>query len=125
MNGYCYHYVALPTDIEKSGLFGPKMTALTAYLKGRCHVSYRTLKEYFHDVVGVDVCTGFLVKQVKKTSAALKSPYDELAKFLTQQSHLHIDETSFKKNGKLQWAWCFVAEFFTFSRLTPRVAARF
>jgi len=113
----CYHYVALPPDVEKAGLFGPNMIALTAYLKGRCHVSYRTLKEYFRDVIGVDVSTGFLVKQVKKTSAALKSPYEELEEFLIQQKHLHIDETSFKKNGKLQWAWCFVAEFFTFFKI--------
>jgi transposase len=110
----CYHYVALPHDVEKAGLFGPNMTALTAYLKGRCHVSYRTLQEYFRDVIGVDVSTGFLVKQIKKTSTALTSPYEELEEFLKQQKHLHIDETSFKKNGKLQWAWCFVAEFFTF-----------
>jgi len=113
----CYHYVALPPDVEKSGLFGPNMTALTAYLKGRCHVSYRTLKEYFRDVINIDVSTGFLVKQVKKTSASLKSPYEELKEFLTRQSHLHIDETSFKKNGKLQWAWCFVAEFFTLFKI--------
>jgi transposase len=113
----CHHYVALPPEVEKSGLFGKNMIALTAYLKGRCHVSYRTLQEYFRDVVGVDVSTGFLVKQVKKTSAALKTPYEELAEFLKQQSHLKIDETSFKKNGKLQWAWCFVAEFFTFFKI--------
>jgi len=113
----CHHYVALPPEVEKSGLFGKNMIALTAYLKGRCHISYRTLKEYFRDVIGVDISTGFLVKQVKKTSAALKSPYEKLEEFLKQQSHLHIDETSFKKNGKLQWAWCFVAEFFTFFKI--------
>jgi transposase len=113
----CHHYVALPDAAEKSGLFGPNMTALTAYLKGRCHVSYRTLKEYFHDVIGIDVSTGFLVKQVQKTTAALQSPYEELAEILKRQGHLHIDETSFKKNGKLQWAWCFVAEFFTFFKI--------
>jgi transposase-like protein len=86
------------------------MISLTAYLKGRCHVSYRTLKDYFRDVMQVDISTGFLTKQVQKVSAALKSPWDELAEFLKQQSHLNIDETSFKKNGKLQWAWCFVSE---------------
>jgi len=113
----CYHYVALPSEIEKSGLFGPNMIALTAYLKGRCHISYRTLKEYFRDVIGIDVSTGFLVKQVTKTSAALQSPYEELEEFLERQRHVYIDETSFKKNGKLQWAWCFVAEFFTFFKI--------
>ena len=113
----CHHYVRLPDAVEKAGLFGPNMIALTAYLKGRCHISYRTLKEYFRDVVGIDISTGFLVKQVAKTSAALKSPYDELEEFLKQQGHVYIDETSFKKNGKLQWAWCFVAEFFTFFKI--------
>ena len=113
----CYHYVALPEAVAKAGLFGPDMIALTAYLKGRCHVSYRTLKEYFRDVVGVDISTGFLAKQIQKTSASLRSPYEELAELLQRQYHLHIDETSFKKNGKLQWAWCFVAEFFTFFKI--------
>jgi len=113
----CYHYSRLPEEVEKAGLFGPKMTALTAYLKGRLHGSYRTLKEYFHDVVGIDISTGFLAKQIKKVTAALQSPYEELEEFLKQQSHLYIDETSFKKNGKLQWAWCFVADFFTFFKI--------
>src|SRR5215469_1535084 len=113
----CYHYSRIPEEVEKAGLFGANMTALTGYLKGRVHASYRTLKEYFHDVVGIDISTGFLAGQIKKVSVALKSPYDELAEFLKQQSHLYIDETSFKKNGKLQWAWCFVAEFFTFFKI--------
>jgi transposase len=113
----CYHYRKLPKGVEKAGLFGKNMTALTGYLKGRCHISYRTLKDYFHDVLNVDISTGFLAKQIQKVSAALKSPYDELAELLKTQSHLNIDETSFKKNGKLQWAWCFVSEFFTFFKI--------
>jgi len=113
----CYHYVALPKEVEKAGLFGPKMIALTGYLKGRCHVSYRSLKDYFHDTMGIDISTGFLAKQIKKVSAALHPAYTELAEFLKQQEHLNIDETSLKKNGKLQWAWCFVADFFTFFKI--------
>jgi len=93
------------------------MTAMTGYLKGRGHMSYRTLKDYCHAVLGIEVSTGYLAKQIQKVSVALKLPYEELEKFLKQQSHLYIDETSFKKNGKLQWAWCFVSEFFTFFKI--------
>jgi hypothetical protein len=75
------------------------------------------LKDYFHDVLQVDISTGFLTNQVQKVSAALKSPYEELGDLLKEQSHLHIDKTSFKKNGKLQWAWCFVSEFFTYFKI--------
>ena len=113
----CHHYARLPEAVEKAGLFGPNMTALTGYLKGRSHMSYRTLQEYFRDVMQIDISTGFLVKQVQKVSAALQSPYEELEELLKQQHHLHIDETRFKKNGKLQWAWCFVSEFFTFFKI--------
>jgi transposase len=113
----CYHYVALPKEVEKAGLFGKNLIALTGYLKGRGHMSYRTLKDYFQDHLGIEVSTGFLAKQIQKVSAAIKSPYDELAELLKQQSHLNIDETSFKKNGKLQWAWCFVSEFFVFFKI--------
>jgi transposase len=67
--------------------------------------------------MGIDISTGFLAKQIKKVSAALHPSYAELAEFLKQQEHLYIDETSLKKNGKLQWAWCFVAEFFTFFKI--------
>src|SRR5215469_12530313 len=81
----CYHYVRLPDAVEKTGLFGHNMTALTGYLKGRCHISYRTLKEYFRDVIGIDISTGFLAKQVKKVSAALKSPYEELAELSSRR----------------------------------------
>ena len=69
------------------------------------------------DVMQIDISTGFLVKQIQKVSAVLKSPYEELEELLKQQRHLHIDETSFKKNGKLQWAWCFVSEFFSFFKI--------
>jgi hypothetical protein len=93
------------------------MTALTGYLKGRGHMSYRTRKDYFRDHMVIDISTGFLAKQIQKVSSALKSPYDELAEILKQQTHLNIDETSFKKNGKLQWAWCFVSEFFVFFKI--------
>jgi hypothetical protein len=80
-------------------------------------MSYRTLQEYFRDVLNIDISTGFLNKQIKRVSAALKSPYEELAGLLKHEEHLNIDETSFKKNGKLQWAWCFVSQFFTFFKI--------
>jgi len=113
----CYHYARLPEDVAKEGLFGKNMTVLTAYLKGKGHMSYRTLKDYFHDVLGFDISTGFLVGQINNVSVALKPSYDALAEFLKQQEHLYIDETSLKKNGKLQWVWCFVSDFFTFFKV--------
>jgi len=54
-------YVRLPEAVEKAGLFGADMTALTAYLKGRSHMSYRTPQAYFHDTMGVVFCVGVMI----------------------------------------------------------------
>ena len=45
----CFHAAELPPEIRKSGLFGPKLIALTAYLKGRGHMSYKTVQQFFFD----------------------------------------------------------------------------
>ena len=56
------------------------MIAFTAYLKGRCHMSYTTLRDFYRDVFSIKVSTGFLVKQIRKVSNALKKPYGPVIK---------------------------------------------
>jgi transposase len=89
------------------------MIAVTAYLKGHCHMSYTTLRDHFRDLYGICVSTGFLAKQICKASNALKKPYEELVEQLPKEAHLHVDETGHKKNGKLHWTWCFRGKEFT------------
>ena len=101
----CYHYSALPPEVEKSGLFGPKIISLTAYLKGRAHLSYKTLQDFFANALSLNNSTGFLAKQVHKASAAMEKPYQELVKQLPNEQHLHIDETGGKENGQKRWTW--------------------
>ena len=117
LHSHCNHcqrdFVAKRPPELKSGLFGVNMIALTAYLKGRCHMSYTTLRDFFKDVFSITVSTGFLAKQVRKTSEALKKPYEELLAQLPNEPHLHIDESGHKKNGKLGWTWCFRGKEFT------------
>ena len=109
----CFHIAKLPQEVEKSGFFGPKLIAFTAYLKGRCHMSYKTTKDFFADTFSLNVSTGFLAKQVHKASEAIAIPYNELKSHLPEEKHLHIDETGGKENGDKRWNWCFRAEKFT------------
>ena len=60
----CFHAAELPKEIKTSGLFEPKIIALTAYLKGRGHMSYKTLQGFFADALSLNISTGFLAKQV-------------------------------------------------------------
>src|SRR5271166_3814315 len=60
------HYGALPVDIERGGLVGPRLTTLIAYLKGFCHASYHTIRKYLRDVLQVTISRGQLAKVISK-----------------------------------------------------------
>jgi len=114
-----YHTAKLPTEVKKSGLFGKNLIALTAYLKGRCHMSFTTMQDFYADAFGLKVSTGFLTKQIRKASEALKQSYEQLVEQLPKEAHLHIDETGGKENGKRRWTWCFRAKDFTVFHIDP------
>src|SRR5215469_10800698 len=115
----CYHDAPLPAEVKKLGLFGKNLTALTAHLKGRCHMSYTTMQCFYADALRLRVSTGFLTKQIRKTSEALKTAYDKLVAQLPKEEHQHIDETGSKENGKRRWTWCFRAKDFTVFHIDP------
>ena len=119
----CFHCADLPPEVEKSGLFGPRLIALTAWLKGRGHMSYTTMRDFFADAMSLKVSRGFLVKQVHKASDAMAKSYAELVAQLPNESHLHIDETGHKESGKKRWTWCFRAGNFTIFHIDPSRAS--
>ena len=110
---------ALPEVVEACGLFGPRMRAFVAYLKGACHMSYTTIQSLLADVLGVPVSTGYLVKVVDKASAALEGPYAELRDALAGEPWLNVDETGHKDRGKKHWTWCFRAAGYTVFKIDP------
>ena len=72
-----FHTAAEPAEAQ-SGLFSISLIALVAYLKGRCHISFSALRDFFQDVLGIRISRGFLAKQIQKASASLKGGYEEL-----------------------------------------------
>jgi len=115
----CTHTAKLPADVKRAGLFGKNLIAHTAYLKGRCHMSFKTMQDFYADALGIKVSTGFLTNQIRKASEALKSPYDNLVEQLKAEDHLHSDETGGKENGKRRWTWCLRAKDFTVFHIAP------
>ncbi len=113
------HACPLPDDIRRAGLVGRRMTALIGWLKGVCHMSIGNIKKYCHDVIGVQLSRGLIQKLIGKVSQSLADPYDELLAALSDQSHLNIDETGHKDNGKRLWTWCFRAYLFTVFKISP------
>lgn len=113
------HQCPIPEDIRRAGLVGPCLTALIGWLKGVCHMSIGKIKKYCRDVIGVQLSRGMIQKLITKVSQSLADPYDALLAALADQSHLNIDETGHKDNGKKLWTWCFRAYLFTVFKISP------
>jgi len=111
------HYAALPPEVEKGGLVGPRLTALVAYLKCACHASFSTIRKFFRDVLKIRISRGQLAKLIRKVSQALKGAYDDLLERVSTESRLNVDETGHKDNGKRYWTWCFRAELYTLFKI--------
>lgn len=99
--------VPLPAEVLRGGLIGPRLSALIAYQKGACHMSYRVIQTFLGDVLQLDLSTGQLVKIVGKASAALQSSYEELQTALPTCTKVNIDETGHPENGQKLWTWGF------------------
>jgi transposase len=97
----------LPDDVRLAGLVGPRLTALLAFQKGACHMSYTSIQTFLDDVLGLPLSTGQLAKIVQKASAALGPCHAELQACLPEQSVVDIDETGHPENGQRMWSWGF------------------
>ncbi|MEW6332614.1 MAG: IS66 family transposase [Pseudomonadota bacterium] len=111
------HYAPMPEAVVKAGLFGPRLTALVAFMKGVCHASFSTIRKFLRDVVRVQVSRGYLAKLIGKVSESLAAAYAELFERLPGEAVLNIDETGHKENGQKFWTWCFRAQLYTLFRI--------
>jgi transposase len=111
------HYAPMPEAVVKAGLFGPRLTALVAFMKGVCHASFSTIRKFLRDVVRVDVSRGYLAKLIGKVSEPLAAAYAELFQRLPGEAILNINETGHKENGQKFWTWCFRAQVYTLFRI--------
>jgi transposase len=114
-----YHQASLPQSLVRAGLFGPRLTSLAAYLKGRIHASYSGIRDFLQDVVNVQVSRGYVAKLLRKAGQAFGAPYGQLIELLPQQSQLNSDETGHKNNGQRYWIWCFRAASFVVFKIDP------
>jgi transposase len=107
----------LPGEVTRAGLLGPRLSALVAYQKGACHMSYTTIRAFLGDVLGLPLSTGQLAKVVAKTSASLARAYEQLADALPNEPIVGVDETGHKDSGQSHWTWCFRAGRFTWYKI--------
>jgi transposase len=101
------HIASLPDEVRKGGMLSGDVTAMVAFMKGGCHMSFTTIKQFFKEVMRLEISRGMLNKATQKVSAALEPAYEQLVQRLPAESYLGVDETGHKDNGDKYWTWCF------------------
>lgn len=114
-----HHCPPWPEDLVRAGLVGPRLTALIAYLKSACHMSFSSIRKFLRDTVQVTISRGQLRKLVAKVSDSLAEPYEQLLALLPTEGQLNVDETGHKENGNRLWTWCFRASLYTVYKISP------
>jgi transposase len=109
----------LPVAVKAAGLVGPRLSALAAYQKGDCHMSYSTIQRFWNEVLGIPISRAQLVNVIQKASAAFATPYAELREALVQEPYVGADESGHNDWGDRLWTWCFRATRFTVFHIDP------
>jgi transposase len=112
----------LPQEVTRAGLIGPRLSALLAFQKGACHMSYTSIQTFLGDVLGLRLSTGQLAKIIQKLSVSLAPSHAEVQAVLPEQAVINIDETGHPENGKDLWTWGFHVpgpKGFTFFHIDP------
>jgi transposase len=100
-------HAALPAEIKAYSI-GPRLAAGLAYLTGRCHLSKRAVEEVVETLFGVPLALGTVSRLESQVSDALAAPHAEAAEAVCQAAVKHVDETGWRKAGRLCWLWAAV-----------------
>ena len=106
---------ALPEEVV--GQFGPQLTALIAYLTVVCRLPRLVVQRFLVAALQIPISLGSTQKAWEEASAAVATPYDELAAALRDEPVLNADETGHRSNGEKRWLWAIVARAFVVYRI--------
>jgi Transposase IS66 family. len=94
----------IPDDL-RAHAFGPRLTAMVAYLSGSPHVSKRGIEELIETLVGIPIALGTVANMEQEVSAALAPAHAEAQQAVRQAAIKHVDETGWKQAGQPCWLW--------------------
>lgn len=96
-----------------SGTYGPRVHATVALCTGSYRLSKRTTTRVMDDLFGVPMSVGTISQSEKTTTEVLAEPVEEARGYVEDQSVAHLDETSWREDGKRAWLWVAVTSLVT------------
>ena len=85
--------------------FGPRPCALVAEIGGIDGNSRQAIQTFCSSVLGITISLGAIQKIIDRASKAILPHYEAIRDKARSVNVNHVDETAWKKNGKLNWLW--------------------
>lgn len=85
--------------------YGPRLSATIAQMAGANGDSRSITQEFCSSVLGFHISLGAIQKVIDRASEAIKPHYDKIGEAARSSKVNHVDETSHRKTGHLQWLW--------------------
>jgi transposase len=101
------HRAVLPPGVPTSQI-GPRALALVGVLGTRYHLTQLKIRNLLSEMAGLDFSVGAISHAHGKVAAAMYAPVAELAHTLRTAPVVHMDETSYPREGSANWVWAAV-----------------
>lgn len=88
-------------------LYGPRFHAQVCYWKYSLGLTLLKIQKLLREQYELEVSTGQLSEMLTRSAKQFEDGYDDLKTSLREQSHLHVDETGWRNQGKNAWLWSF------------------
>jgi transposase len=92
-----------PRGMSSPVQYGDFLRAFVVYLLVFQFVPYERIEELFQDLFGHPISKATLVHMVESCYQRLADVEDVIHRLLEDANVVHVDETGFRANGKLQW----------------------
>ncbi len=99
----------LPADVHQSN-FGPNITAQIALMTGEYRISRRSVQRWFADTCGVEISLGAISNIERRVTEGLGGAHAEALASVKESATKHLDETTWRESGSLNWLWAAVGE---------------
>jgi len=107
----------IPTEFNTG--FGSRFSALVAEIGGIDGNSRETIHMFCSSVLGVHISLGAIQKVIDRASAAIMPHYESIRDKARSQEVNHLDETTWKNGGKLNWLWVMANSMVAFFMIHP------
>lgn len=104
---------------ENRAGFGPRLTALIGDLAGNHGNSRSSIQEFCDSILNFHISLGAVQNVIDRASQAIEPHYETIGAKIRRALKAHIDETSFPKNGDLEWLWVMANDDEAFFKIHP------